>query len=248
MKKILILFTLLISSIAYADLATIGETNWSDLSEWSGGAVSGGGGNTVSFISSESSTATAGTSITCDTPTGTSSGDLMIAAQIGDNLAELFTPSGWTLIGAVDGGGNFHAEAYGLILTGSPAGSYAFTSSDSGVTSKAASIQTFRKTGGTWITVSSMTFTEDNEETGSSMTTSSITATNGDYLFAAFFNDGGNTVSTAPTGMTVTSVAVAPSAAIAPYYQSVSVGNYTKSITWSGSDQMGAIQVMVGLQ
>lgn len=95
------------------------------------------------FISSSSTISTAGASFSVVTPTGTQSGDYMVALCVsaGGAASTITPPGGWSNLGNY-GGATPQFRTYRLKLSSAPAGSYTFSFSNSGY--NAAAIATFR--------------------------------------------------------------------------------------------------------
>lgn len=136
------------------------------------------------------------TNLVMTTPTGTVSGDLLIATITVGNRT-ITTPSGWTLAKFInDSTAGSYLYVFYRILAAAPASTYTFTASNqtgwdgcmasySGVTSVGASaIQT-------------------NVTSSTNIIAPSVTATGGSKLFCCFSEDGATGTITAPTGMTL---------------------------------------------
>lgn len=145
------------------------------------------------------------TSLTCAKPTGTASGDVMVAFQSGDwaTLAGMTAPTGWSVVGSQDqGSNNQHMKVWVKTAGGSEGSSYAFVqgaNSDGTVT-----IVTTRGTTATGI-LSAFTFDNNGSTT---RTAPSVTgATSGAVLLCAAMVEGTGDASqtttwTPPSGMT----------------------------------------------
>jgi hypothetical protein len=97
------------------------------------------------YISSSSTIVTTGQNIAVTTPTGTQSGDYMLAlcVQAGGSTTTFTPPSGWNNVGNY-GGSAPQYRVYRLNLSSAPAASYTFTKSENG-SYGAVAIATFRR-------------------------------------------------------------------------------------------------------
>ncbi|HVK44103.1 MAG TPA: glycosyl hydrolase [Micropruina sp.] len=93
-----------------------------------GGTGGGGGGGTVTFRSASSNAAFPSTSFTVPTPTGTATGDLLVAVHVMDEggTAVAMTASGWTQAGLHSSAGYGFLKVWTRIVSGTPPASYTF--------------------------------------------------------------------------------------------------------------------------
>lgn len=189
-----------------------------------------------------------GTSVRCSVPTGGAEGDLLICAYINDlNSATAETDSNWDHIGTAQGnnGSNqFIAAVYSRVLPASPAEYYNLNINATGAMHSESFL--FGKTGGDWVTSVSSLVNAD----ATSITTGSVTGYESGSLLGLFFNDSALTVSTGPTGtMTLITTFSSLGVALSSWYQeSTTSTSYTKSLTWSATEQQSAFLIAIGAE
>ena len=177
-------------------------------------------------------------------PTNTVDGDIMIATVVDDLQQNVTAPGGWTLIVRAGSGWPIPTLSTFYRIASSDSGPYAFTGTDANIRSVGATVSTFQKTSGTWDV-------EDNavseEADASTITTSSVTATNNSMLICTFGSDGNTTVSSAPASMTLSKTQTCASVANNTYYESRSSGAVTKSLTYSFSEELVSVAIVLDL-
>jgi hypothetical protein len=148
------------------------------------------------IASSTNSTAGTFTTLTITTPTGTQSGDLLLAFLTVGNVT-LTPPAGWTLSRSItDTTANSVLGVYYIFLASAPAASYVFTASSA--TSWAGSLLTYR--GYTTINDSAI---QVNAASASQIIAPSVTAGgSGGVLLCCFSRDDSASAITVPSGMT----------------------------------------------
>lgn len=195
-------------------------------------------------------TSTSGT-ITITTPTGTVDGDMMVVFLGADtrdgvdwdnppdlNTTNVFT----TLYEGEDGSTHSWCVAY-YEVSGTPAASYDFEGINGNL---AGVLLTFQKSGGTWVTPVAGTHASATNGVSANATTSSLTANAGDAVACGFGNDGGRTISSGPSGMFQTSEQVNGTYSMTGYYQdNIGAGAFTKTLTYSTSDDFSAMCVLL---
>lgn len=222
-------------------------TSFAEMNPYVAGAVVRGGGEsaTVSHVSTSSATADTA-SITITAPSGIQDGDRMMMCVGNDSVSGTWTtPTGWTVFQTGTAGNNIAISCYYRDAS-SETGDY--TATNNSTSSKSGVISVFRKTSGTWATPTS---NSSDGASGTSMTSDNLMSVAGGIMWSVWFNDGAFTVSTAPSGVTAPSgnTGYASSSGHAAYYEATaSAANYSRSITWSGTEQMGAIQATVSIQ
>lgn len=244
MKRSFIITLALIAAIAVPLCASSGWARGLGVLGMMGGGAAAGG-YTVSLVANSYAVepgSTTGTSIAV--PTGTLDGDLIVVTHLNDtsSIAQ-DTPIGWTKALATDntGDGNFKANTYYKVANGE-GGTVNFTSTTA---SRQLAATTFRKTGGTWNV-------EANSVAGSTgpLTTPAISTATGGVLYISALNDGSNGLSAIPDGMTLIAshVESSPSTSIVNVYQSTTAGTASKTVSWAGSEQVGALQLSISAQ
>lgn len=184
---------------------------------------------------------------TFPTPEGTQAGDILIVYVSDDNGSSVFADASglFTHVVVADGVGGSgrptEACAAGLfhhVLAGTPAASYAFTTTGGDDTVAGAIMVVYRAGDGeTYEGLTTDTFiaTGGANDTGAM----SLAAVGDPSVLVAFFsNDGNMTVSTPPAGMTELDVVVEGSSACAAYEAINPSGDpLSPTLTWSGSEQ-----------
>lgn len=225
--KILGLLILLIPVICFGDAGIIGE-------ECLVPAV--GGGATISYIAEAHAAASGAIDLVVAVPTGTQNGDLMVLDYVSDQNTKT-TVTGWTLIDEVTVSSSEHQMFY-RIADSEPAN---YTVQDEFINSQVGTIMTFRKTSGTWDVATYST----NSAVSASITTTSVTGVADCMMVATYSNDGGGSVDTAPTDMTLVVFNIEASISGVTYYESRGAGAVTKTITYAASEDLTAIALII---
>lgn len=231
----LVLVILLCASPSWARMGSM-------MGMWGGGD---GEAITISYIgAAHNEVYTTSVDASISVVSGVQDGDLLLVAHNNDTYtATQSTPSGWEKLDETTGGSNFHGAVYYRVASSEPA---SYTFSVSMADRHAITMVAFRKSGGTW-DVGTYNIT-DPTTTGTSITATSINGVANGFLYASFFNDGGQAVTTPPSSMTVGYDSYTPTSSgcsVATYYESTSATSYSKSVSWGTEEQRSAIQIIV---
>lgn len=219
--------------------------SWASGVMMGGDAVSVAGGGSISYVNKSTHTGIPDANIVILVPVGVQDGDMLFATRLHDvSTAVLTTHDDWALLQTSTGDDNFKASVYWRIANSEPV-SYTFVSSVSSAF-QIGTMAVFRKTSGTWNINAS---NETDSAANTSISANSITGVADSLLYSAWFNDGELDVVTKPEDMeTIAEINNSTSVATAHYREAATAQSYSKSITWSGSEQMGVIQVVLEVQ
>lgn len=173
------------------------------------------------------------TTITCTTPTGTVSGDVLLAFVLVDNIGTI-TATGWTTIqNGAGGAGQMNHGAFYIDLAVSPDANYTFTNSGSAGNMEVVLVAVDK--GGD--TLDAITGTLSATNTTATGTTASLTgAADPTLVLCAFGSDDNNTIATPPSGMSSVQTVDGSALELAVYSQSnIGAAAFTKSIVWNTS-------------
>lgn len=173
------------------------------------------------------------TTITCTTPAGAVTGDVLIAFVLADNFNGL-TATGWTPIDVGHGGGTqMHLGTYYIDLASSPAADYTFTSSAAAGNMEVVLIAVDK--GGDTLDAITGSLTATN--TTATGTTASLTgAANPTLVLCGFGSDDNNTIATPPSGMSSVQTVDGSASELAVYSEAnVGAAAFTRSIVWNTS-------------
>lgn len=243
---------LILSLLLSASAAIAGQGMYPVPMAYQGG---GGGGDTISFIASSSCNNGGSGDLTCNVPTGTTDGDLMVAMVTSDTASEGINnyPDGsWVEVGNTTGSSHGGISAYKIAAS---EGSTLLFDMQNNSAPHSGVVMTFRKTGGTWDI--DQDYGEAVVDAQTSVTLPSVTATDNSVLVTGWFNDNTQTggVTGAPSGLTMApltdgnySVGIV-SASVIGYYQLYATGATVtgKSITWASSDDCSVIGLIIDL-
>ena len=231
MKKILafICIFLLVSLNAYGGFWMVIEQD-----------VAGGGGNAISFVATNgvtTATTTDTTSLVLSVPSGCSDGNIMYAAINTDvsigAISEPYEITGWTRAGTSSESSSSWTSLFYRVAASEPA-SYTFTRYEGPAADFNGVMACFSKTDGTWDAIQSTN--NSNAQGASSLTSGSVTATDGSFHIVAFGTDDGGTVGTVPDMTNAGYQEGAGSSGVGLWYESVTTGSaitrtWTPSIT-----------------
>lgn len=218
------------------------------ISAYAGGIVMMGGGvpsgvtpDTISYESNASASKTDGTDLVIAKPASTASGDMLVAVIVQDTNENAVTlPDGWTLIHDIISSSSRTTVAY-KEAGGSEGESYTFSNAD---TYKTGVVARFSKTGGTWdIEAASEVATGST----TSISSTSVTATDNSMLVWFFGSDDNQTITGAPADMTEVATTAPGSLLSGIWYEARSSGAVTKTLTLAGNADMAAIAVVLDL-
>ena len=186
-------------------------------------------------------------------PTSLTAGDMMIVGVTIDSGATITaSPTGYTQIDTEYIGSTLRSYTYYKEATADDVSTWA--SYDSWQISAGAGwvihLVVLSKTSGSWEVPTGASLHSINSATATSVTSDSVTCDAGATLLIFGGNDGGDeTISTAPTSMTITEIHKGGSVSQVAYYQdSMSSGAVTKTIDWGTSDELTIGAVCVQLQ
>lgn len=213
----------------------------------SGVNSAGGGAYNVSFVSSDRNVDSSG-DVTVTAPTGIQDGDLLVAVfsvDVGSGVTDT-PPSGFTEVlgdvGPTSGQVTFLYQK----TASSESGNYTFQSDQSDWCS--AHIAVFRKTGGSWTDLTTASYSNESDDSGSSLTTGSVTTQDDSILFCAWVTSATTSQpSSAPVPPMTKVEGVSQSGlSMYSYYQNIATGAATtKSLTWDFSGSMSSVAAVI---
>lgn len=194
---------------------------------------------------SASTNATASTNLSITTPTGATSGDVLVAYLLSDEGSNTIaaSASGWTA-GPTFGTSDITLTTFYRTLSASPDGSYAFTNT-SGIVGGIIAIDA---EGGTPTIASSIASLVGSNTT---LTTTAIANVSDSRVFIGIWGcDTNFTVATPPPmteAHTLINQGTGVSISLAAYYEEdpADAGNITRSLTWSGPETLAAAAFLV---
>ena len=154
---------------------------------------------TITHIGTNDASNTGGGAITFTTPTGTASGDILIAVISDDHYNEDWTKTGWTVLDYIfDASPSSRLTVLYHVLTAAPDATYIFDADSTSY--RAGTLSTFRKTAGTWdfVDQSGNDYTENDIASNVNLSMTSTDSASGGMLITAWGCDGGESVSNAP--------------------------------------------------
>jgi hypothetical protein len=186
---------------------------------------------TITYQSATTCTS-ATTTLSCNTPTSTADGDLLVAIINNDDNSAI-TATGWTQIQYANDYASADTAMYYKVAS-SEGSTVSFTRA-SGTSEFAGVVVRLTKSAGTWAV------TDSGVASGASQTTltvSGIGATNPGMLLFGWGSDDARDYSTAPADMTsADAVSGLTASRCQMFYQNVSVAqDYSKTMTWIGDD------------
>ncbi len=201
--------------------------------------------STITFRAKQTASSANAASLIVTKPTGTATGDLLIATMTFDDGGDtLSAPVDWTLIEpASPGAEQMRTRSwYKIAQAGEPA-SYTFSSSG-GNDNTIVHIAAFYDTRG--VNVTGWTLEDSSyayqDTTSTTITSLTVTGVTNGLLYTGFSNDDQEVVSSAPGGMTELDSQNVATVSLATYYEFRGAGAVTKTISWGGAaDEYAAI-------
>jgi VCBS repeat-containing protein len=172
--------------------------------------LSGGGGGDIALHAAATGANTGGSTLVLPRPSGTVSGDVLVAATSVRGIPTITAPSGWTLVRRDAKKTNFSQAVFVHVATGAEPASYTFSFGASG-----AAVGTIAAYAG--VDTASPIAASGGQANGSStsVTAPSITSGVANTRLVGFFLSATKTAFSAPSGMTERAEAVSPAAATA---------------------------------
>ena len=203
----------------------------------------------ASVRDSTQNTTASGNSVTVTTPTGTTTGDYLLAFIQTDATGVTLVDDSTDFGAAKQQNGTWGASTalFGMLLSGAPDASYTF-SYTGGADQMLAALVTVQPGGGEVYDSFASTINVDATGTATGITSTSITVPAApSVLLMGFGNDANRTVVTPPADMTVTETVDGSASELIVYYEiDDTPGATTKSIDWNLAEQMSAIAAVVG--
>ena len=204
-----------------------------------------GGSGTASYRSYAAAGVNPDASLTITKPAGTIDGDMMICFLSADGTLNLTLLSGWTAIDSADANG---IKSWSLYKEASSEGAD-YTWVFSGSNNIAGHIISISKDSGTWAAPTGANLHSIAIASSTSITSSSVTATDNSILLIGSGHDGGDgDITTPPADMTLCSIQDPGDVSQVAYYESRSAGAVTKTVDWGANDALTCGAVVVGLQ
>ena len=191
---------------------------------------SSAGGGTISFVSpngSTSATQTGSNDLVINVPSGVSDGDIMYVALVTDQDFPWAVTSGWTQVDSQVTSSSSRTTLFYRVASSEPA-SYTFSFTDDSPIGSSGVIAAFEKTSGTWDAVQS---TNTSSNTGSTITSGSVTSTDSSFLVIGFCSDDGVSQGSV-SGMTNAGYVQGSSTGAGIWYESITTGQ-AETRTWT---------------
>ena len=205
------------------------------------------GAFTVSFEDESTETDT-DTSVTVTAP-AIDTGDMIAVAlefEVGNQT--ITPPSGFAEVEDAYGATTAHGHyLYWKEATSGDASASDFTWSWTDSSPMIITMAVFSKDGGSWVDPTTANYSNSSTGSSAAQTTGTVTSQDGSAVFAAWSNDGNNSVSIAPSGMTLINYTLQGTAfsALATYYEEIATGgSENPELTWSGAST-NAASIMV---
>jgi hypothetical protein len=202
----------------------------------------------ITFRNTSTAGSNGGTSIVVSMPVGTVEGDLLIATMThGKGTDTLLAPVDWILIQPGSPGSEaMRTRSWYKVAQAGEAGPYTF-STNSSPDDLIVHVAAFYESTGVnvtgWILEDSSYVYQGT--TANSITTGSVIGVANGLLYTGFVNDDNESVTTAPSGMTVLNEQLVQALSLATYYEFRGAGAVTETIAWGGgAEELSAIAVV----